>query len=176
MPRRSVWLLVMYLPATTLATQPATLKQDGPLLATPSLDAAVVTELKAPAPLTVLQREGGWYQVTPKASSATAATAATAASSGWLRLFHVQFVKGRYQPDNLPLSDLTGLIQSNFQQVTSSTGVRGLDKVAITDASPNFANLAALHNYQQNAAQALAFATAGQLRGDPNILLEEQQP
>lgn len=159
-----VWLLI-FLSPTALAVSSATVKQDGPLFAEPSPSAATLLSLKAKEPLHVLTRQGGWYQVTPAEKT-----------MGWVRLFSVQFVKGRYQPDNIPLEELAGLVQGSHQQVTSSTGVRGLDKVAITNATPNFDNLLLLQAYQQPAAQAEAFAQSGQLQADTSISLQGGKP
>lgn len=157
-------LAVLLCPAPLLANS-ATAKHDVPLLAHPNPEAATIVSLKAPEPLTVLQRQGGWYQVTPAEKT-----------TGWLRLFSVQFVKGRYQPDNIKLHELTGLVQSNYQQVTSSTGVRGLDKTDIVNAKPNFSHLQLLHGYQQSAAQAQAFANSAQLQPDLSVNLQDVKP
>jgi len=159
-----VWMLI-FLSPSVLAVSSATVKQDSPLFAEPTPSAATLLSLKAKEPLHVLTRQGGWYQVTP-----------TEKTTGWLRLFSVQFVKGRYQPDNIPLEELTGLVQGSHQQVTSSTGVRGLDKVTITNATPNFDNLLLLQAYQQPATQAQAFAQSGQLQADTSISLLEVKP
>ncbi len=189
MPHYTVYLLSVMTPSA-IALQSATLKHDSALLAQPEPKAAVMQQIKAPAPLTILQRQGGWYQVNLVATAQPAqnntthtavrvsqqTTITRATDHGWLRLFNVQFVRGRYQPDNLPAADLTGLIQSNFQQVTSSTGVRGLDKVNIQQAKPDFAMLARLQAYQQTAAQAQTFATAAKLQSEPKISEPEAKP
>jgi hypothetical protein len=155
------WWLVLLSP-TAMAVTTATVKQSTPLLAQPNPAAATLTSLKAAEPVTVLTRQGGWYQVTPPEKA-----------TGWLRLFNVQFVKGRYQPDNLPLQELTGLLKGSQQQVTSSTGVRGLDKVAIANAKPNFDSLQQLQRFQQSVAQAQDFANKAQLKADSTVPLRE---
>lgn len=153
------WLLLLS-PSAIAVT--ATVKQPTPLLAEPRADATELARLAAAAPVEVMSRSGGWYQVAPPQQTA-----------GWLRLFSVQFVKGRYQPDNLPLQDLTGLVIKNQLQVTSSTGVRGLDKVAITDAAPNFDQLLQMQRLLQSAAQAQLFADQAMLKADLIVSLQE---
>lgn len=160
-PRYLVWILL--LSPVAFADNSATVKQPSPLLAQPSTDAAELARLAAEQPVSVLDRQGGWYQV-----------AVPEQATGWLRLFQLQFVKGRYQPDNLPLSDLTGLIRGSHQQVTSSTGVRGLDKVAISNAKADFAQLEQLQRLQQTNDKAQAFANAASLKADLAIKVQER--
>lgn len=155
------WLLLLS-PAVVAGTS-ATVKQPTPLLAEPDLKATELALLPAEQNVSVLERQGGWYQVS-----------AMPADTGWLRLFNLQFVKGQYQPDNLPLRDLSGLVRGGHQQVTSSTGVRGLDKVAITNATPDFEQLAVLRTFQQPAAQAQAFATQANLKTNTAIKVQER--
>lgn len=143
----------------------ATTRQQTPLLAQPAPDAMVVTELPKAAELQILSREGGWYQVAP-----------TAQPQGWVRLFALQLSKSLFRPDNQPLTDLKGLVLPGHNQVTSSTGVRGLDKVAIETAKADFNALVSLQALQQRPAAAQAFAAEGGLTPEPNILLQEVQP
>lgn len=154
------WLLL--LSPAALAGTSATIKQPTPLLAEPRPNATELALLPTAQSVSVLGRQGGWYQV-----------AAMQEATGWLRLFNLQFVKGQYQPDNLPLRELSGLIRGSHQQVTSSTGVRGLDKVAITSAKPDFDQLLALQNFRQPAAQAQAFAAQANLKADTAIKVQE---
>ncbi|GHG60297.1 hypothetical protein GCM10010919_03660 [Alishewanella longhuensis] len=156
------WLLL--LSPVALADTNATVKQATPLLAQPVADAAELARLAAEQPVAVLERQGGWYQV-----------AVPEQATGWLRLFQLQFVKERYQPDNVPLRELTGLMRGSHQQVTSSTGVRGLDKVAITNAKPDFEQLVLLQSFQQPAEQAQTFAKAANLKTDSSIKVQERK-
>lgn len=156
------WLLLLS-PAAVASTS-AIIKQPTPLLDQPSQNATELVLLPAEQSVSVLERQGGWYQVS-----------ATQQATGWLRLFNLQFVKGQYQPDNLPLRDLSGLVRGSHQQVTSSTGVRGLDKVAITSAKPDFEQLVVLRSFQQPATQAQAFATQANLKADTTIKVQEHK-
>ena len=63
--RRDRWLaLALLLACGGLArAQDAALAKDAELLAKPESNATVVANLKAAAPLTVLDRKGGWYRV-----------------------------------------------------------------------------------------------------------------
>lgn len=143
----------------------ATTRQPTPLLSQPAPDAAVVTELPKAAEIQVLTRQGGWYQVAPATQP-----------QGWVRLFAVQLSKAIFRPDNQPLTDLTGLVLPGHNQVTSSTGVRGLDKVAIETAKADFNALISLQAFQQRPATAQAFAIEGGLTPEAAILLQEGQP
>ncbi len=148
-------------PATTAK---ATTRQPTPLLAQPAPDAAIVTELPKAAALQVLSRQGGWYQVAP-----------TEQPNGWVRLFALQLSKTMFRPDNQPLTDLNGLVLPGHNQVTSSTGVRGLDKVAIESATADFNALVTLQSFQQQPETAEAFAKAGGLHSEPAVPLKEVQ-
>jgi hypothetical protein len=146
------------------ATSKATTRQPTPLLALPEPDSTVVTELPKATELQVLTRQGGWYQVAP-----------TEQPQGWVRLFALQLSKTIFRPDNQPLTDLKGLVLPGHNQVTSSTGVRGLNKVTIESASADFDALVTLQSFQQKPATALAFAKAGGLQSEAAVLLKEVQ-
>lgn len=164
----SLMLFCMAAQGNTLSTPPATLKattrQPTPLLIQPVPDAAIVTELPKSTELQVLTRQGGWYQVAP-----------TAQPQGWVRLFSLQLSKAMFRPDNQPLTDLNGLVLPGHNQVTSSTGVRGLDKVAIESATADFNALVTLQSFQQQPATAEAFARAAGLQSEPAVQLKEVQ-
>ncbi|WP_348734771.1 SH3 domain-containing protein [Rheinheimera texasensis] len=171
-PRHTVLLCLMLLSMTAQGNPPsglpakpkATTRQPTPLLAQPVPDAAIVTELPKAAALQVLARQGGWYQVAPIAQP-----------NGWVRLFALQLSKTMFRPDNQPLTDLNGLVLPGHNQVTSSTGVRGLDKVAIESATADFNALVTLQSFQQQPATAEAFAKAGGLHSEPAVPLKEVQ-
>lgn len=134
------------------AAQQATVRQPTPLLQTPAADARQLAELAGSERLDILQRQGGWYQVAPQQKP-----------HGWVRLFAVQFDKSLYQPDNLPLKDIRQLVRPGHNQVTSTTGVRGLDKVAIETAKPDFRALQQMQAWQQDPAALTEFVRSGQL-------------
>lgn len=162
-------LLAMATQANASSATPvtkATTRQPTPLLALPVPDAAIVTELPKAAELQVLTRQGGWYQVAPAAEQ----------PQGWVRLFALQLTKSLYRPDNQPPIDLKGLVLPGHNQVTSSTGVRGLDKVAIESANADFKALVTLQSFQQQPVTAEAFARAAGLYSEPAVLLKEVQP
>ena len=160
--QRFVVIGALLLSTLAVADTAAIVKQATPLLDTPSVDANSLGQLEGEEQVMVLGRQGGWYQVKPLMQEA-----------GWLRLFHLQFVQERYQPDNLPIRELSGLIWGRHQQVTSSTGVRGLDKVAIVNAQPDYEQLAQLQQYQQSAREAQTFAKQALLKTNPQIPLKE---
>uniref|UniRef100_A0A486XU54 SH3b domain-containing protein n=1 Tax=Rheinheimera sp. BAL341 TaxID=1708203 RepID=A0A486XU54_9GAMM len=168
MPQRLslLWLLMFSLLMFSLAATAnpsATVKQTTPLLEHPEPNATKLAQLSAEQTVTVLDRSGGWYKVNVPQHDI-----------GWLRLFNLQFSKSRYQPDNTPLRQLPGVLRSSHNQVTSSTGVRGLDKVSLTTAKPDFEQLKALQNLQLTTAEAQLFANQAKLKANPAIALQEQ--
>ena len=152
-------------PAPTTTQQQATARQPTPLRQQPSPDAVILTELNKAEPLQVLTRQGGWYQVAPSTKP-----------EGWVRLFALQFTKTIYRPDNQLQSDINGLVTPGHNQVTSSTGVRGLDKVSIENAHPDFAALVLVQSFAQSKPVAQAFASEASLQVDPALRLSEGQP
>ncbi len=150
--------------ATPPAKSKATTRQPTPLLAEPQPNASLVAELPKATELQVLTRQGGWYQVAP-----------TEQPQGWVRLFALQLSTTIFRPDNQPLTDFNGLVKPGHNQVTSSTGVRGLDKVAIESATADFNALVSLQSLQQQPATAEAFAKAGGLHSEPAVSLKEVQ-
>lgn len=163
-----VWLPLHALcntPAPTTAQPQATVRQPTPLRQQPSPDAVILTELNKAEPLQVLMRQGGWYQVAPSTKP-----------EGWVRLFALQFAKTIYRPDNELQTDINGLVMPGHNQVTSSTGVRGLDKVSIENAQADFAALVMVQSFAQSKPIAQAFASEASLQVDPALRLSEGQP
>ncbi len=163
MSKQHYWIICL-LPWAVSAAQQATVRQPTPLLQTPAADARQLAELAGSERLDILQRQGGWYQVAPAQKP-----------QGWVRLFAVQFEKGLYQPDNLPLQDIKQLVRPGHNQVTSTTGVRGLDKVAIEKATPNFRALQQMQAWQQQPAALTEFVRAGKLQSGLLPSEEKQQ-
>lgn len=146
----------------TMADTTAIVKHATPLLEEPNATAIPLIQLQGEEQVMIIDRQGGWYQVK-----------ASVEALGWLRLFHLQFKQERYQPDNLPIRELTGLVRGGHRQVTSSTGVRGLDKVSIANAKPDFEQLLLLRSYQQSVVEAQQFASQAQLQADRSVQLRE---
>lgn len=160
-----VWPVTSLAEDQVAATVAATTRQPTPLLQQPLPEATILAQLGQAQPLQVLTRQGGWYQVAPAEKP-----------QGWVRLFALQFNKTMYKPDNQPLRDIQGILIPGHNQVTSSTGVRGLDQVSIENAKGDFDALVALQALQQTPAAALAFAAEAHLQTDDTVALKDMKP
>ncbi|WP_071871990.1 SH3 domain-containing protein [Atopomonas hussainii] len=136
------------------ANQAAFTSQATQLRLTPTHQASAIQALPANQSLTLLKREGGWYQV--KLANG---------QEGWLPLLHVRLAPS----NNQQRSDLGQLLGSTSasQGSTLSSGVRGVNEEQLSGPSSNLpADLQPLDRYRANAEQARAFAAQAPLRSE----------
>jgi hypothetical protein len=131
------------------ADEIGTLIRASALLQSPSSDAAVVAQLPEQAQLRILNRQGAWLQVTPVNNGSRA--------SGWVKLLSVRTAPGGGAGDT-GVGTLFNVARSNSTGSTVATGVRGLSKVQVQNAVPNFAEVAKLNAFQSSPADAQTFA------------------
>lgn len=136
--------------------------QDTTLKNQPSMQAQVSGTVTAKQEIEVFKRQGGWYQIN---------TTAESPQQGWLPLFFVRFTKQAYQPDNLRAPSLGDVFKTE-QQVTSATGVRGLNRGQIEASTGDFNALAVAQQWSLNAAQVQPFVTEMPLMTNADIQVE----
>ncbi len=134
------------------AEQSASTLQETTLRESASNSAASVAELPAQAQVSIISRQGGWYEV--KSSSG---------KQGWLPLLAVRFDSAA----NARSSSLSGLIQGSSPVAAGSgvaTGVRGMtdEQLQAGNASGGSA-LQQLNSFSVAPADAAAYARAGDL-------------
>ncbi|HSW15189.1 MAG TPA: hypothetical protein VLI06_20235 [Solimonas sp.] len=117
----------------------------------PFSDAATVQELPAATAVEVLARKGAWMQV--KAG----------AQSGWVRLLAVRMGANAARSGESGLMKAANVALSGSSGTAVATGVRGLDKEQIANASPNPAELAKMDRHAAAEGQARSFAAAAPL-------------
>lgn len=117
----------------------------------PFSDAATVQALPAAAPVEVLKRQGAWMQVK------------SGEHSGWVRLLSVRMGADAGKSSESGLMKAANVALSGSSGTAVATGVRGLDKEQIANASPNPAEAAKLENYAAAEPQARKFAAAAAL-------------
>lgn len=141
-----------------VVTQTTELKQQ------PSAQAVNVMQLQAQQQVSIQSRQGGWYQVE---------TTVGANAQGWIPLFFVRFAA---QPPTGSALKLTTPVQvfKSTQQVTSTTGVRGLNRGDIESSTGDFAAFAVMQTYQVAALATAEFAQMAPLQANPDIVLEKQ--
>lgn len=124
-------LLLMSLPA--FAQQAAYVASAADLKREPAREAETLQQLPANTPVQSLRRQGSWVEV--KAGEQT----------GWVRMLAVRpGVPGQAKKGESGLSRLFNLARSGNSGAVTTTGVRGLNKEEIQNATPNPAELAKL--------------------------------
>ncbi len=148
--RRLVAGLLLVLPASLLAADPATLSRVDALRDKPFADAKVVVSLAKGAKVDILARNGGWYQV--KSGTKT----------GWVRMLSV---RRSTAPAGSNVAGLASVAsgRAGTGTVSTTTGVRGLDAQELATAAFNEAQVAKAEGYRISRADADAFARTGKL-------------
>lgn len=147
---RGMGIVVLLLLAGLVQAQPGHLIRASDLRAEPYSDAARVARLADHAPLNVLQRKGGWYQVKTQA-----------AATGWVRMGAVRFANASTQTAE---SGWLNTGRSSARWSTATTGIRGLSEEDLQHAAPDMQAVHSLSQYQVSAAGASRFAAALKLR------------
>ena len=149
-------LLALAGPLPAWAEQLATVLLDTELRAEPYSDAGVITALPAKATLTILQRQGGWYQ------------ARHGTQSGWVRMSAIRMGEAAGGGSSGISETLQFLStgRSDASGVTVATGIRGLDAADVANATPNHQAVRRLERFQVSAAQARSFAANAQLQSN----------
>jgi hypothetical protein len=152
-------LCCLFPPALLAAEQLATVLQQTELRAEPFADAAPLASLGAKHQVSVLKRQGGWYQVR------------SGKLRGWLRMSHIRFSSGSTTPQqDAGLAQTLRFLstgRSGASGVTVATGIRGLDAADIANATPDHQALSRLDRFQAKPERARQFAASAQLKSQP---------
>lgn len=149
--RRSVLLAAL---CTALGCLPAAAQESASALkgdelrAEPYADAKAVGRVAKGEALTIVKRQGGWYQV--KAG----------AVSGWIRMLSVRRGQGGQRDVGEEIGGVAGIAtgRAGTGQVVSSTGVRGLSEEELKHAKFDEAQIAKAEADRVTAPDAKAFA------------------
>lgn len=188
--KRCMWILGMLL-LTTAAAAPSAgvIVRTASLKDSPSFSAKPLTNLAPGARVNVLERQGGWQNVSLQASPNV---------KGWVRTYEVRVdiepgtnpavVKNKGS-DGGVLGGLTGLsrasaglfgkpesVKTNSNDMVATIGVRGLSEADLKKAKPNPKELEKLHQYAVDAATAKAYAQTGKLKSQQVEALAEAEP
>jgi hypothetical protein len=131
------------------AAETGTLIRASALLQSPSSDAPAMAQLPDQTQLRILNRQGAWLQVAP--------VNAGSGASGWVKLLSVRTAAGSGAGDS-GVGALFNVARSGSTGSAVATGVRGLSKVQVQNAVPNFAELSKLDAFLSSPADAQAFA------------------
>lgn len=139
------------------ATPTGTISQATELRAKPFTDGQLLKQLPAGTEVSVLQREGGWYEI-------------KAPEQGWVPMWRVRFPAGSGGGGAI------AAIQSGRAAATRSTattGVRGLSEEELARATPDPAAVVALEQLAVPPDQARVFALQGKLQADRKRLKKD---
>lgn len=145
-------------PSTTAVATP-TVKGSAPAKGTllkaselkekPFIDAKTLATLPAQSPVSILERNGGWFRVQ------------AAAQSGWVRMLNVKVTEGA---QNLGSgTDLTQAAtlatgRAGSGNIVSTSGLRGLSEEELSNAQPDYAQFDKLNSYGVDKAAASSYA------------------
>lgn len=146
--RSSLGVALLALAAPLLAAEePAYTASATDLKSEPARSASTLAELPARTALTQLARKGAWVQVRH------------GEQTGWVRLLVVRpGAPGEERRGESGLLKLFNVARSGSSGAVATTGVRGLDKEQIKNATPNPTELAKLDAYLATEADARQFA------------------
>lgn len=133
-------------------SQPAVTLQEAPLRSEPSHTASSLEQVPANSPVSVLQRQGGWYRVSTSSGQ-----------QGWLPLLGLRFSKQANAKSN-NLGQLLGA-GSAAPASSVSTGVRGIGEEQLAGGGSALPSaVTSLRRFASSAADARGFAQQGGLK------------
>ncbi len=137
---------LLFLTLDIMAT-PAILITDSELRAKPKFTADSRASLSKGESVTIKSRQRGWYQVERSNQQ-----------SGWVTLLQVRFSKVKSNQAGSELSKIVSLRQGH-NNITATTGVRGIGENEIKNSTANFIALATASKYRVGEKQAQEYAS-----------------
>ena len=145
-------LLCFFSTGITAEQITAILVKDVQLRASPSLKAEMVGLLLKDSQVTILKRNGGWYQVKTPANS-----------TAWLSMLRVRFKPRTQQASQKRSNKGFVSLRQGHSNITATTGVRGIGESDIKNAKPDLFSLYHAEGYRVTFAEAKVFAKQGAL-------------
>jgi hypothetical protein len=148
-------LVIACASAPVQAAEKGLIIRAGDLMAEPFIDAAKTGPVAASAPVTLLERRGGWVRIE------------TGGSAGWVRMLNVRLEAGAATLAAAPAtgrSNPLSLLRTGSSGRTVTTGIKGLGEEDIRNASANYAQLDQLGKLAVGAAETRANAQQNQLK------------
>lgn len=150
-PRNLIGAALLLLALPVMAQKPGYVANFTELKREPSRSAETLKSLDANTPVTSLKRQGSWVQVQVQLGEQV----------GWVPMLAVRSgTPGTAKKGESGLSRLFNIARSGNSGAVTTTGVRGLDKEQIKNATPNPAELAKLDGYAATDDQARKLAAS----------------
>ncbi|HEY0633967.1 MAG TPA: hypothetical protein VGE00_01190 [Gammaproteobacteria bacterium] len=131
-----------------------TLLKESELKQKPFIDAPTVTKLAAQSPVTIHERNGGWFRV------------AAAKQEGWVRMLNVKVTEGAQSlGSGTDLTQAAALAtgRAGSGNVVSTSGLRGLSEEELQSAQPDYAQFDKLNSFGVDKGTANSYAKSNGL-------------
>lgn len=119
------------------------------LKAAPQLDAETILTLPTSAHLRIFERQGAWYRVS------------AVNDQGWVKMLHLSFTADSSNTSaDSELASVAAIAtgREGSDNVTATTGIRGLNEENLATAAPNMARLQTLDSFAVSKVEAEKFA------------------
>jgi hypothetical protein len=156
--------LVFGIGAATADAAVGTIINDAELRAKPKLDAKPGREVESGTRVEILGSRGAWIEVkTPEGQR------------GWLRLMNVRPGEKKHWSETVKagVGSVGVVVRTASTESTATTGIRGISKEQLENATPNFDEVKLLDRFQVSAAEARKFAAASKIRPQQVGVLDE---
>ncbi len=144
-----ILLFMLFVPLAGKASDPGVAVKACQVMSKPFKDATPVASLQKGDAVEILQRKGGWWQISIKGKT------------GWVRMLDVrQGASGKKPSATKEASGVLDLAsgRAGSGNVVAATGVRGLDEESLKQAEFNGQELQTLKSYRASGPDAQSFA------------------
>lgn len=140
-----VLLLLAGLISKTTVAEPATVVNEAELKAAPQFQSDVIQPLKKGQKVDILRRQRAWYLVN------------TMQLEGWVNMLNVRYDIESINERSTSLLSILGL-KKGHDNITATTGVRGIDVADLNAAEPSFEGLLYAEKFKANEKSARLYA------------------
>ncbi|MDD2833672.1 MAG: SH3 domain-containing protein [Methylotenera sp.] len=147
---------------SAVAEQAAVIRPSS-VLTKPALNASTVASLAEGSQVEVISHQGGWSKI----KTANGKT-------GFVRMLNLRLMQNSKTTGN-NLNQLGNVIRTGSTAAVATTGVKGITKEALANATPNMQEVAKMEHYASNADKAAASAKAVKLSAKAVAYVEDKQ-
>lgn len=157
--------LLIGIGAATANAAVGTIINDAELRARPKLDAKPGAEVESGTRVDILGTQGAWVEIKTLEGQ-----------RGWLRLMNVRPGEKKHWSETVKagVGSVGVVVRTASTDSTATTGIRGISKEQLENATPNFDEVKLLDRFQVSAAEARKFAVAAKIRPQKVAVLEEE--
>lgn len=161
--------LTLGVSAATADAAVGTIINDAELRAKPKLDAKPGAEVETGTRVEILGTQGAWVEIRTAEGQ-----------RGWLRLMNVRPGEKKHWSETVKagVGSVGVVVRTASTDSTATTGIRGISKEQLENATPNFDEVKLLDRFQVSAAEARKFAVAAKIHPQKVAVLDasDDQP